>query len=296
VKAVTPGLAQHLEGEVTTLCRCWKLQRIDGVELGFTDHDRDLAFDGVLFEAGSGFAAGDMEQRLGLNADSDEIAGALSSDRIREADVRADRFDGASVETWLVNWADVSQCMLDRVQTIGEVREEGGAFRAELLSHSARYDETAGRRFSRLCDADLGDARCGVDLDTGQRRASLFVICALSKTVIEVSGLESFPANWFRGGRLVFTGGDNEGLAVEIAAHRPAAGRAILDLFRPMAAPPQPGDAATLTAGCDKTFQTCVQRFSNGGNFRGCPHIPGADFVFGYASSGKEMDGGALVP
>jgi hypothetical protein len=41
-KTISPALAQHLAGEVTTLATCWKITRRDGAVLGFTDHVRDL--------------------------------------------------------------------------------------------------------------------------------------------------------------------------------------------------------------------------------------------------------------
>ena len=49
--------------------------------------------------------------------------------------------------------------------------------------------------------------------------------------------------------------------------------------------------AVTLTAGCDKQFATCRDRFGNADNFRGFPHMPGRDFVFSFASgeSGGEV-------
>lgn len=59
MKSLSPGLAAHLAGGVTTLCRCWRLERKDGTVMGFTDHDRDLAFDSVTYRAASGFH--DME-------------------------------------------------------------------------------------------------------------------------------------------------------------------------------------------------------------------------------------------
>mgnify|MGYP001126787711 CR=1 FL=1 len=51
----------------------------------------------------------------------------------------------------------------------------------------------------------------------------------------------------------------------------------------------------TVTAGCDKRFQTCVTRFANAANFRGFPHIPGNDFVVRYPVQGEPgNDGGSL--
>jgi uncharacterized phage protein (TIGR02218 family) len=61
---------------------------------------------------------------------------------------------------------------------------------------------------------------------------------------------------------------------------------------------PQPilvGDTFTVTAGCDKRFATCRDRFSNGINFRGFPAIPGDDFVTSYAvQGGSGYDGLSL--
>ena len=40
MRAIDPELQARLDGGATTLCRCWRVRRRDGVELGFTDHDR----------------------------------------------------------------------------------------------------------------------------------------------------------------------------------------------------------------------------------------------------------------
>ena len=58
--------------------------------------------------------------------------------------------------------------------------------------------------------------------------------------------------------------------------------------------PPLPGDAFSVTAGCDKSFSTCRTKFANHLNFRGFPHLPGADFAYSYAAGGESHDGGAL--
>jgi uncharacterized phage protein (TIGR02218 family) len=42
----------------------------------------------------------------------------------------------------------------------------------------------------------------------------------------------------------------------------------------PISEPIQAGDKYSITAGCDKQFNTCVEKFNNAINFRGEPHIP----------------------
>jgi uncharacterized phage protein (TIGR02218 family) len=55
------------------------------------------------------------------------------------------------------------------------------------------------------------------------------------------------------------------------------------------------GDSLTLLAGCDKSFETCRDKFANHLNFRGFPHMPGNDIALGYVhASDVAMDGGSL--
>mgnify|MGYP001801115521 CR=1 FL=1 len=51
------GLQAHLEGGLTTVAHAWAITRKDGVVLGFTDHDRELTFDGITFRADTGLSA-----------------------------------------------------------------------------------------------------------------------------------------------------------------------------------------------------------------------------------------------
>ena len=82
MKTLPSSLADHLATGATTLCHCWKLAPVNGPVLGFTDHDRDLIFDGVTFEAQAGFEASEIESSLGLSVDNLEASGALDSTQL----------------------------------------------------------------------------------------------------------------------------------------------------------------------------------------------------------------------
>ena len=66
-------------GGAMTLARCWRLTRKDGVVLGFTDHDRDILFDGVTYAAGTGLEAADMQAELGFAITGGEAARFLKA-------------------------------------------------------------------------------------------------------------------------------------------------------------------------------------------------------------------------
>ena len=44
-------MPSFLERELTTLAFCWRVQRRDGICLGFTSHARDLDIDGLRYRA-----------------------------------------------------------------------------------------------------------------------------------------------------------------------------------------------------------------------------------------------------
>ncbi len=286
MRSIPSALQAKLDSGVTTLARCWVLHRRDGVAQGFTDHDADIVIDAVICRAGTGFTASEATSRFDLSVADTEISGALSDAALDEADLAAGRYDAAKIETWLVDWSEPTLRVLTSRGSLGEVKREGAAFTAELRGLADLLAQESGRFYTAKCGADLGDARCGVDLANPAYRGSGAVNAMAGTSQFEASGLDDFIATWFSAGRLTWISGANAGLAVEIKQHRVESGHAVLSLWQAMPEPIDVGDAFVVTAGCDKTFATCRNRFANALNFRGFPHIPGNDFVMSYPKPG----------
>jgi uncharacterized phage protein (TIGR02218 family) len=265
--------------------------RRDSVVLGFTDHDRDLVIDGVTCRAGTGFTASEATSRFDLSVDGSEVSGAFSDDTLTEADLAAGRYDAAEVVTWLVDWSEASLKILTARGTLGEVRREGSAFTAELRGLADALSQDSGRLFTARCGADLGDARCRIDLGNAAYRGSGAVGVIEGTSIVAVSGLSGFADGWFTAGRLNWTSGANAGVAVEVKQHRVVAGEVRLSLWQAMAELIAVGDSFAITAGCDKSFATCRDRFANTDNFRGFPQISGNDFVVSYPLPGSPDNG-----
>lgn len=292
MRAIPSALQTKLDSGVTTLARAWKLLRHDGVVMGFTDHDRDLVIDGVTFRAGTGFTSSEAASRFDLAVDGAEISGALADDSLTDADLAAGRYDAAKVETWLVDWSDPSLKVLTARATLGEVRREGQAFVAELRGLADLLSQESGRLYTAKCGADLGDARCRVDLTDPAFRGSGAITAIEGTSIFTASGLDGFAETLFSAGPLTWTGGANNGLSIEIKQHRSKAGQAQLSLWQAMPEPIAVGDTFDLTAGCDKTFATCRARFANTDNFRGFPQIPGNDFLLASPVQGAPGNNG----
>lgn len=292
--SLSPSMQAKLDRGASTFCSCWRLARRDGVVSGFTDHDRDIEFNGTLFRANTGLSASALESGLGFSPGTSEAAGALSDDALSEIALSNGLYDGASVETWLVDWSEPADRALLDVATIGEVKRGEFAFSAELRSAAHYFDQAQGRAFQRACSADLGDARCGVDLDSPPFRTT-GAVASFDGGVMTADLAGAFVSGFFTGGALSFVGGVNAGARLTVKSHLQDGVRARFTFWTPPARAPLAGDAVSVAAGCDKSATTCQAKFANIANFRGFPHMPGNDRVIAYPSSQTPaMDGGSL--
>lgn len=296
MRDVPADLAAHLAQGETTTARCWRVIRSDGVVLGFTDHDRPLVVEGTDCLPTTGLDGSEMPSRLGQQVETGEVLGVLDSAAIQEDDILLGRYDGAQVESWLVNWAAPEQRLLLRVDTVGEIAREDGIFRAELRSPQQALNVTNGRIYHSLCDASVGDVRCGVNLNLPGHKGTAVVSGIIDDFQIRVHGLSSFDEGWFVFGSAQWIDGKREGLRDPVLTHRRDADGDVLGFAGRGGEWIAVGDALSVTVGCDRRFATCKGRFGNEVNFRGFPHIPGSDYVLRHPRQGDAMDGRAVVP
>lgn len=287
-------LLDHLGTGVTTVCRAWAVQRTDGETLGFTDHDLNLTFDGLVFKANTGMTARAFQQSTGLSVDNSEAMGGLSDEAISEADLKAGRYDGAEVRTWLVNWRDVGQRIEQFRGNFGEITKTGKVFKAELRGLTDRLNQMQGRVYQSTCSAALGDARCRFDLALPgfQLEADIASFGPLGQ--MQFTGLLPLNDHWFERGKLVVLSGVARNLTGAIKTDRTTVLGRDIDLWHALGAELAIGDRVRLEAGCDKQAATCRNKFSNFLNFRGFPNIPGDDWLSSYPVSYRANDGGSL--
>lgn len=273
MRNLDPDLQLHLDSQCTTLCTCWHVIREDGTEFGFTDHDKDLTVDALLYKAASGFNATSVESKADFSVDNMDIDGMLTAAEITESDILNGLYDYAEVEIFMVNYADLAQgkIFLKRGR-MGEVKVSSSQFVAELRGLSQHLQQSIGRVYTSSCDAILGDSRCGKNL-------AAFTFAA---TVSSVTDRQKFKASaltqaagYFTGGVVTFTSGNNDTLKMEVKEFADTQ----ITLALPLPYQVTVGDTISIVAGCDKTAPTCQAKFSNFTNFRGFPDIPGTDAI-----------------
>ncbi|MGC9417783.1 MAG: DUF2163 domain-containing protein [Rhodovulum sp.] len=292
--AISNQLQSHLLGGATTLARAWAIDRSDGVVLGFTDHDRNLEFEGVTFRAETGMSARAISQTTGLSVDNSAAVGALSSDAITEDDVVAGRYDAAKLRIWLVNWKDVEQRVPLFVGWLGEISRVNGGFEVEIRGQAEALNQPQGRVYQLPCSAVLGDKACGFDATQPGFTAQTTAVRIDTRRLFRFESLSDFQARWFEHGRLEVISGPATGQFGVIKADREESGARVIELWSEIRGAVGPGDAIRLVAGCDRMAATCRWKFNNFRRFRGFPHIPGEEWLMSYPTQSGVNDGGSL--
>lgn len=290
------ALVAHLQTGATTVCRCWAVTTAGGVTLAFTDHDGPLEFDDLTFQPDAGMETSALVQTTGLSVDNAEGLGILSDAAITEQDILAGHYDGAEVETWLVNWADVTERALVFRGSIGEVRWSEGAFRSELRGLTEVLNQPQGRVFQEPCSAVLGDQRCGVDLSLPAFSAEVVITRVDGARIFGFASLGGYADGWFSRGRLDVLSGDAAGTVGVIKSDRSVEGERVLELWQDVLLPIGVGDLVRVQAGCNRHETTCRDKFNNFINYRGFPHIPGEDWMTSYPTRTQNNDGGSSNP
>jgi hypothetical protein len=182
------ALMSHYRSGSTTLAMCWKVTLTNGTVLGFTSLDSDVVVDDVNYLARTGFTPSATQGQSRLAVDNTELVALLDSDDITADDLTAGLWDFAQVQVFLVNWADPEQG-IDILMTgrLGQVSVNRSTYTAELRGLTAAYAPQVGALYQLTCRATLGDARCGVDLETGGSIESPTVPFTNTGTVTAVS-------------------------------------------------------------------------------------------------------------
>lgn len=277
-RAASPALLGHLGAGSTTLARCWKCTRRDGLVFGFTSVDESFDFDGLRYEAATGFTPSALDSKLDLSVPNMELAGLLDSAAITERDLLGGAWDGCAVEVFEVNFRDLSQGrMILATGTTGNVSAGRTGFVAELRGLAQALQQPIGGYYTKTCTANFGDALCGFDVEA--LRVSGTVTVATTRAAFTTAMGQA--ADYFGAGVVTWTAGLNDGLRMEVASF--TAGAFVLQSAMPfnIAA----GDTFTVVPGCRKRLdEDCKTKWANVVNFRGFPHTPLNDKVLGSAA------------
>ena len=286
-RTIPANLLTHLEGDLLTVALAVKLTRRDTTVMGFTSASKRFVLDGVAYEPEAACNPTALRTSEGTSVDDLEVAGLIQSERVTREDIRAGLYAHALVELFLLNYITPSDGVITLPKFfVSQITYQDGRFTFELRGLSARLSQQVCDLTTPFCRVhQLFDAQCfvgGVNFDGGfvpgdfQYPATVATVTSASVLVLTLS--DDLATGWLAEGKATFLTGANAipNLRKEIKSHtRNSATSGTITLHEVFPFVVQVGDTLTVEAGCDRRFETCRDKFANGGNHRGEPAVPG---------------------
>jgi len=173
-KTVSAGMATAVDNRDLNLVACFFVkQRISGTIQGFTEHDRDIAFDlsdgngEITYQAAAAFSRTAIANTNTFSVDNLEVEGVLDASAFDPDDIDAGKYDRAEIKIFLVDWTDLTLGAIKlRRGHLGEITTAEKGFKAELRGLLQRYTEEIVEVYTPSCRVDLGDpTRCQVRVE-----------------------------------------------------------------------------------------------------------------------------------
>lgn len=269
-----------LDRQLTTTAYGWRLERSDGVAIGFTSHDHDVVIEGLVYRASPGLTPSSIVETMGMEIGSLEVSGALTSDAIRAEDIEAGLWDNAGLTIFLFDWANpAADVFVLAMGTLGALNWSGSGFEVEFLGPAARLSASVVPLTSPTCRARFTGPGCNLSARRFTQEA--VVVSAQGQTLTLALPLQSDPSH-YAFGEVRWLAGPNCGQRQQIVSAT-ATG---IELTEAPAFPVEVATAVCVLQGCDRTIATCSGRFGNALNFRGEPYLPGNDLLTRYPGGG----------
>lgn len=273
MRAASVQLAASIAADATTLARLWRVTRVDGAVLYFTDAVNDIVFDSNTYRSDVSFTSSAIfTSRSAANMQSVTFTVGTDDTAFAEGDIRQGKYKDATAEVSVVDFKhpEYGELLLfqGKFGTIQLTNQH--LMNIEIIPNSVSGNGNSLRveTFSATCRANLGDKRCKIDLEA--LRTAFTVLSASGGSIVAAEF--TAEATYWTLGRIKWLTGANAGTVSQVQSCAPATNNVFL-LSAPFN-PIQPGDTGYIYPGCDKQLQTCRDKFNNILNFRGEPHVP----------------------
>jgi uncharacterized phage protein (TIGR02218 family) len=240
------------------------------ITYGHTNIDHDIDVDGITYRAAEGSVPSTFRTNTnGVVNDVEMLNSYVTQLTVAESDIHAGKLDYAEAECFLVNYKSIADGKLILLTGhTGETKLHRSHYVNAISSLSTKLASDTLEVVTPDCRLDLGDSKCGVDTAALSVTGTVTAVTS-KKDFDDTSRTEGL--NYFDGGLLTWTSGDNVGTAIEVKQFE-------VDnfiLFESTNYDIQIGDTYSVFPGCDKIKATCISKFDNILNFNGFDFLPG---------------------
>lgn len=271
MKDIPIALVESYQESVQHIAVLMKMRLKNGQILGFTDVNTDIIIDNVTYKASSSMSPSAIQSTSSASVDNLEIEGLIDDEIFTINDIRAGKFSGAKVYFMRMNYKK-PQLGYEKLKTgyIGDINVGITSFKMEIRSLEQLIQNDNGRVYLPSCDANFGDSRCKFDRSLVTVTGSVIQTSVLN---IVTDPTRTEAEDYFNYGLFTFTSGENAGYSLKIKKFKDG----VFQLQTPFYLPINDGDTYIASAGCDKTFKMCRERYNNRGHFKGFPSIANPD-------------------
>lgn len=268
------AMIDHLGSNVTFLVPIWKMVAVDSTVAAYAAHTRSLTYETVLYSAAP-VEPSRFTQTLGVSKANHVEMFGIFDDIVTEEDLQGGKWKNAKITFEYVNYMDLTMGSVGRMRgQAGKFTVNNGTFTVELRSLSDLLTQEIGALTSPL---DRRRRLEDLGIDTAPFIFARTVTAVADRMNFTVGGTAK-DNDYFAYGRVLWTGGDNDDLQMEIKAN---VGNAI-ELQLPMLHPIAIGDTVDLYAGYDGTREQARDKFAAMVGFDGEPDLPGLKAVIKY--------------
>lgn len=249
-----------------------------GGVLRYTSADTAITWGGNTYQIGPLIKRSTIQSSVGVAVDGLDME--ISADSTVQVNgvplmafIAAGGLDGATVQVlraYRASRADAVVGVLE--QFTGLVRDVSlsrNSCQVEVASYLTKLDVQVPRNlYQASCSNTLYDGACGLN------RATYTVTGAATGTPTRAkiaTGITA-AADFYSQGVITFTSGPNAGISRTIKKYDSTTKE--VTLIAPFPQTPAAGDTFSMYPGCNKTMNTCTNKFNNLIKFRGFPFIP----------------------
>lgn len=233
---------------------CLRIVCTNGLTIRLTRYPFDLTMsNGEIYQTGSGYDVTAITASSNFSPSAIDLEGILGFAGVTRDLIASGTFDNARAYLFAVNFlAPVEDYEPLLASMLGKATLLDDKYIVEEMGLVDLLGQSVGMTYAALCSHTFGDARCGISL------AGITVTGTLTHVTSNYAFRDSSRAealDYFTGGTIAFTTGDNAGLkSQEIKAH---AADGSIEVFEPFHYTPAVGDAYTLIPGCRKRKIDC---------------------------------------